>query len=53
MATGGSNDLKDLQEKFLRLLEMDRDSDEFRALFAEVDAELEECIGRDMQISVA
>ena len=33
--------LSELREKFMRLLELDRNSEEFDALFAEVDKELE------------
>lgn len=45
--------LADLKEKFELLLDLDRDSDEFLRLFAEVDAELDACIDREMHINVA
>ncbi len=45
--------MKALQEKFMRLLETDRDSKEFERLFAEVDAQLDEYVAHDVQESVA
>jgi len=37
--------LTELKAKFMKLLETDRSSEEFETLFAEVDADLAECIG--------
>lgn len=45
--------MSELHEKFMRLLEVDQDSEEFERLFAEVDAELDAYVAYDVQESVA